>query len=73
MNEPTPGPATNEAPEPGLSEATLMSGMNETTTEPGMLKEQIALPDGRYLIYYTFEEEVDAEEAGAKATDDAPS
>ncbi|HEY0394738.1 MAG TPA: hypothetical protein VGD01_09610 [Candidatus Elarobacter sp.] len=22
--------------------------------EPGLRKEQIALPDGRYLIYYTF-------------------
>jgi hypothetical protein len=22
--------------------------------EPGLVKEEIALPDGRYLIYYTF-------------------
>jgi hypothetical protein len=26
--------------------------------EPGLVKDEITLPDGRYLIYYTFPEEV---------------
>lgn len=28
--------------------------MNGDTPDPGMVKEEITLPDGRYLIYYTF-------------------
>jgi hypothetical protein len=28
--------------------------VNDDAGEPGMVKEEIALPDGRYLIYYTF-------------------
>jgi len=28
--------------------------MSAETPEPGMVKEEIILPDGRYLIYYTF-------------------
>ena len=31
--------------------------MNEPLPEPGVVKEEIALPDGRYLIYYTFEDD----------------
>ena len=31
--------------------------MNETTPEPGVHAEQIVLPDGRYLIYYTFDDD----------------
>jgi hypothetical protein len=34
--------------------------VNDDTPEPGMAKETIALPDGRYLIYYTFPEDGDA-------------
>jgi hypothetical protein len=30
--------------------------MNDENAEPGMVKEEIALPDGRYLIYYSFED-----------------
>ncbi|MBV8298415.1 MAG: hypothetical protein JO083_02475 [Candidatus Eremiobacteraeota bacterium] len=30
--------------------------MNDAVPEPGTVKEQIILPDGRYLIYYTFAE-----------------
>ena len=30
--------------------------------EPGLVKQQITLPDGRYLIYYTFP---DGDEGGA--------
>jgi len=33
--------------------------MNDAAPEPGMVKEQITLPDGRYLIYYTFEDNDD--------------
>jgi hypothetical protein len=29
----------------------------EDAPEPGMVKEEIVLPDGRYLIYYTFDRE----------------
>ena len=29
---------------------------DDETPEPGMHKERITLPDGRYLIYYTFDE-----------------
>ena len=35
--------------------------MNDDTPEPGMVKEQITLPDGRYLIYYTFTEDGEGE------------
>jgi hypothetical protein len=41
----------DETPEPGT--------MDETP-EPGMAKERITLPDGRYLIYYTFPDDDDA-------------
>jgi hypothetical protein len=35
--------------------------------EPGMIRERTTLPDGRYLIFYTFEDEAadDAREEGA--------
>jgi len=29
--------------------------MNDDAPDGGMVKQQITLPDGRYLIYYTFE------------------
>ncbi len=28
--------------------------MNDDAPEPGLVKEEIVLPDGRYLIYYSF-------------------
>jgi hypothetical protein len=31
--------------------------MNDAAPEPGMVKEPITLPDGRYLIYYTFDDD----------------
>jgi len=30
-----------------------------------MRKEKVAKPDGRYIIYYTFDEDAEPEEAGA--------
>ena len=42
---------TDETPEPGIE---------DETPEPGMAKERITLPDGRYLIYYTFSDGDDA-------------
>jgi hypothetical protein len=36
--------------------------VNDDTHEPGMVKDQITLPDGRYLIYYTFAEDEHADE-----------
>jgi hypothetical protein len=38
--------------------------MNPVPDEPGMVKEEITLPDGRYLIYYTFVDD-DAEGRGS--------
>lgn len=38
--------------------------MSDDVAEPGMTKDEIVLPDGRYLIYYTFaagDEEPDGE------------
>ena len=29
----------------------------DDVAEPGMHKDQITLPDGRYLIYYTFDDD----------------
>lgn len=29
--------------------------MDDDAPEPGMEKDEIVLPDGRYLIFYTFE------------------
>ncbi len=37
-----------------MSDETPELGITDETPEPGMAKEQITLPDGRYLIYYTF-------------------
>jgi hypothetical protein len=37
--------------------------MTAVPDEPGMFKEEITLPDGRYLIYYTFVDD-DEQEAG---------
>ena len=34
--------------------------MSDDAPEPGMEKERITLPDGRYLIYYTFDDDSDA-------------
>ena len=31
--------------------------MSDETPEPGMVKETITKPDGRYLIYYTFDDD----------------
>jgi hypothetical protein len=31
--------------------------VNDDTPDPGVVKEEITLPDGRYLIYYTFADE----------------
>ena len=31
--------------------------MNEPPPDPGVVKDEIVLPDGRYLIYYTFEDD----------------
>ena len=31
----------------------------DDVAEPGMQKDQITLPDGRYLIYYTFGDDDD--------------
>jgi hypothetical protein len=30
--------------------------------EPGLIKDEITLPDGRYLIYYTFDDAPDSED-----------
>lgn len=29
--------------------------------EPGLIKDEITLPNGRYLIYYTFDDERDSD------------
>ncbi|MDB5043257.1 MAG: hypothetical protein JWN27_3983 [Candidatus Eremiobacteraeota bacterium] len=42
--------------------------MNGDGAEPGMIRERTTLPDGRYLIFYTFEDEA-ADDAGADGTD----
>ncbi len=34
--------------------------MNGDAPDPGLVKEEIALPDGRYLIYYSFDDEDEA-------------
>jgi Tol biopolymer transport system component len=49
--------------------------VNDDTPEPGMVKEEITLPDGRYLIYYTFEssDEDARPDARASVTDAAAS
>jgi hypothetical protein len=35
--------------------------VNDDDGEPGMTKEEIVLPDGRYLIFYRFEDEGEPE------------
>jgi hypothetical protein len=35
--------------------------MSVDGAEPGMIREQTTLPDGRYLIFYTFDDEPAAE------------
>ena len=60
---------SEEKAQPASSEATPRPGIREPTAEPGMAKEKITLPDGRYLIYYTFDKEV----LDTKAADDARS
>ena len=42
--------------------------MSVDGAEPAMIREQTTLPDGRYLIFYTFEDEA-ADDAGADGTD----
>jgi hypothetical protein len=37
-----------------MSDDAPEAGTTDETPEPGMAKERITLPDGRYLIYYTF-------------------
>ncbi|HEX3462990.1 MAG TPA: hypothetical protein VHS78_02910 [Candidatus Elarobacter sp.] len=37
---------------------------DDETPDPGVHEERITLPDGRYLIYYTFDDS-DAPESGA--------
>jgi hypothetical protein len=46
--------------------------MSDETSEPGVTKERIALPDGRYLIYYTFPEDVAAPNVILSPSKDEP-
>jgi len=56
MTDETPEPGiTDETPEPAIANETPEPGIANETPEPGMAKERITLPDGRYLIYYTFD------------------
>jgi hypothetical protein len=41
--------------------------VNVDGAEPGMIREQTTLPDGRYLIFYTFDDEAAAD--GDESTD----
>ncbi len=45
--------------------------VNDDTAEPGMKKAEVALPDGRYLIYYTFDDDDDDDDDGDDDRDDA--
>jgi len=42
--------------------------MSGDGAEPGMIRERTTLPDGRYLIFYTFEDEA-AADAGDESAD----
>jgi hypothetical protein len=49
--------------------------VNDDAPDPGVVKKEITLPDGRYLIYYTFPETTfpeTADASGPNATASAP-
>jgi hypothetical protein len=41
--------------------------MSDDGAEPGMIRERTRLPDGRYLIFYTFDDE--AADEGVEGAD----
>ena len=44
---------------------------DDETSEPGMVKETITKPDGRYLIYYTFVNDETGDGPSTAASSDA--